>query len=339
MKRLRVLVIMHEDLLPPETLKGIPPQEALKYQTEFDVLQGLRALGHEVTPLGLSDELLPLRKAVDEAKPHVVFNLLEEFADRTAYDQNVVSYLQLLGVPYTGCGPRGMILARDKGLSKKILHYHRIRAPQFHVFKKGRKVRASSRYRFPMIVKSLVEEASLGISEASVVSHESGLRERVMFVHESLETDAIAEEFIDGRELYVGVVGNDRLKTLPIWELTFENLREGAPKVATERVKWDLAFQKRHGLKWRAAAALTPELEQRIHRISKRIYRLLCVDGCGRIDFRLSEEGELFFLEANPNPDVGRGAELASAAAVAGLEYPQLLQRLLTLGMRRGTLP
>lgn len=334
MKKLRVLAIMHQDLVPPDSLDGYTPQQSQEFRTEYDVVQGLRGMGHDVHCLGLTDELTPLRRAVKEYAPHVVFNLLEEFAEQTTYDHNVVSYLELLGVPYTGCGPRGLIIARDKGLAKKILHYHRIRTPKFHVFKKGRKTKRPRRLTFPLIVKSLSEEASSGISEASLVNNDEALAERVEFVHQSVGTDVIAEQYVDGRELYVAVMGNERLTTFPIWELDISNLREGAPRIATSRVKWDIRYQKRHGVEWRAASDLSPELTAKIVKTSKRIYRLLSMSGCARIDFRLSESGTPYFLEANPNPDIGKEAEFASAAAASGCAYGDLLCKLLTLGIR-----
>lgn len=329
-----MLAIMHQDLVPPDSLDGYTAQQSQAFRTEFDVVQGLRAMGHDVKCLGLADELAPLRNAVSDYAPHVVFNLLEEFAEQTTYDHNVVSYLELLGVPYTGCGPRGLIIARDKGLAKKILHYHRIRTPNFHVFRKGRRTRRPSRLSFPLIVKSLMEEASHGIAEASLVNNDESLAERVAFVHERIGTDAIAEQYVDGRELYVAVMGNERLTTFPVWELDISNLRDGAPRIATSRVKWDIRYQKRHDVQWRAAPDLSPELTQKIAKTSKRIYRLLSMSGCARIDFRLSESDEPYFLEANPNPDIGNEAEFASAAAAAGLGYGDLLCKLLTLGIR-----
>jgi len=149
-----------------------------------------------------------------------------------------VSYLELLQVPYTGCNPRGLFLARDKALSKKLLHYHRIRVPDFAVMKRGRRIQRPKRLDFPLIVKSLTQEASIGIAQASVVEDDAKLVERVQFVHESIGTDAIVEQFIAGRELYCGVIGNERLRVLPVWELTFDNLPEGRHAIATERVKW-----------------------------------------------------------------------------------------------------
>src|SRR5678815_752829 len=202
MKKLRVLVLMHDYLVPPEDLAGANPATA-DWRTEYDVVQTLKnELEHDVHPLGVKDDLAGIRKAHDEFKPHIAFNLLEAFHEVGTFDQNVVSYLELLRLPYTGCNPRGMLLARDKALSKKLLHYHRVPMPEFAVFPRRRRIQPSKRLGYPLIVKSLTQEASIGISQASVVEDEPKLRERVQFIHESIQTDAIVEQFVEGRELY-----------------------------------------------------------------------------------------------------------------------------------------
>ncbi len=333
MGKRRVLLLMHADLVPPDDVDSLSETEFLTIKTEYDVLVGLGDLGHDVHPLGLIDELAPLRQAIAEFKPHIIFNLLEEFRGRPMLDQNVVSYLELVGVPYTGCNSRGMMIARDKALSKKILNYHRIPVPRFAVFPQRRKVRRPAHLKYPVIVKSQFEEASTGISEASVVSNDEKLAERVAFVHEHVGTPAIAEQYIDGRELYVGVLGEVRLQVLPVWELRMEKLRSDAPKIATSAVKWDPKFQKRRGVRIGRARNLSEDLERQLIRMSKRLYRALGLSGYARIDFRLDDNGRPFFLEANPNPEIGYGEEFAEAAHAAGLPYEKLLQRILSLGL------
>jgi D-alanine-D-alanine ligase len=251
------------------------------------------------------------------------------------YDQNVVSYLELLQVPYTGCNPRGLVIARSKALSKKLLAYHRIRIPAFAVFPLRRAVRRPRRLPFPLIVKSLTEHASLGISQASVVDSDEKLAERVTFVHERLHTDAIAEQFIEGGEYYVSVIGNDRLLALPVWELVFENMPANAALIATAKVKHDVEYQKRRGIIQRVAVDLPEGMAQRIVQTSKRIYRLLELDGYARIDYRLAADGSLYFLDANPNPEIAESEELAMAAKHVGMTYPELLTRVVNLGLRR----
>ncbi|MEQ1907630.1 MAG: ATP-grasp domain-containing protein [Vicinamibacterales bacterium] len=334
MKTLRVLVLVHPSLVPPDSLDHIAPEEINKWKTEYYVVQALRALGHEVRVLGVQYELLPIKQSVEDWNPHIVFNLLEEFHGITEFDQHVVSYLDLLKVPHTGCNPRGMTISRDKALSKKIATYHRIRTPRFATFPRRHKVRRPKDLEFPLIVKSLTEEASLGISQASVVHTDDEMAERVGFVHSRIGSDAIVEEFIDGRELYVAAFGNERITVLPTWELLFENLAAGAPAIATARVKHDPRYQEARGIFQQQATDLPAKLADRLVRTTRRLYRLLQLTGYARIDYRLRADGELFFLEANPNPEIAPEEEFASAAAAAGIEYPQLLQKFLNLGLR-----
>ena len=333
-RTLRVLVLMHPDYMPPTNVDAATAREAFEFKTEYDVLQGLRALGHEVQALGVAHELLPIRQAVEAFEPHLVWNLLEEFHGQTSFDSHVVSYLALMHVPYTGASARGLMLARDKALSKKLLAYHRIPAPGFVVFPRGQRVRPPRKLPFPLIVKSLTEESSLGIAQASVVDDAEKLTERVRFIHESIGSDAIAEQFIEGRELYVGVIGNRRLEVLPVWELTFDNLPRGALAIATARVKHNPEYQEKRGVRTEEAK-LAPELAQRIQRTSRRIYRILELDGYARIDYRLAADGTLYFLEANPNPDIAEREDFAQAAKAAGVSYPELLEKVLNLGLGR----
>jgi D-alanine-D-alanine ligase len=325
---------MHPDLVPPDDAEKYSEEERFDWKTEWDVVRTLRQIGHEVRALGVQEELQPIRVAVEEFKPHIAFNLLEEFNGNVLFDQNVVSLLELLHVPYTGCNPRGLMISREKALSKKLLIYHRIRVPDFHVFPKGRKVKRPGRLAFPLIVKSLTEHASLGISQASLVSDDEELAERVAFVHRRIATDAIAEQFIEGREIYVGVMGNERLTALPARELVFANPRSDGPLIATERAKHDLEYQKRHGIDQRPADELPPNVTATIAHTSKRIYRILALNGYARLDYRLSADGQLWFLEANPNPEIAMSEEFASAARQAGMEYPELLQRIVNLGLQ-----
>jgi D-alanine-D-alanine ligase len=335
-KKLRVLVLMHPDHVPPDSLEGLSPQEALALKAEYDIVQCLRKLGHEARALGVQDEFLPIRDAVEEFKPDIVFNLLEEFHHNVLFDQNVVSLLELLRVPYTGCNPRGLILARSKSLSKKLLAYHRIPVPDFLVIPRGHRTRRPRSLEFPLIVKSLMEHSSYGISQASKVEDDERLAERVAFVHDSIGTDAIAERFIEGREIYVGVLGNDRLVALPPIELVFENMPANAALIATAKVKHDLAYQAKRGIALKAVDGLEQDVMDRIERFAKRIYRTLELDGYARIDFRLSASNVPYFLDANPNPDISDGEELASAAALVGMNYGDLISRIVNFGMKRG---
>ena len=336
---LRVLVLMHPTLVPPESLKGQPPEEVHRWKTEFDVVSTLCRIGHEVRALGVQDELNPIRVAAEEWKPDVVFNLLEEFYGLSDFDSHVVSYLELLKLPYTGCNPRGLVLARSKAITKKIAAYHRVRVPAFFVAPRGRKPRRPGSLRFPLFVKSASEEASLGISQASLVDSDERLTERVRFVHESVGTDAIVEEYVEGRELYVAAIGNDRVRTLPVWELDFGKLSETGEAIATERVKHSLDYQRKHGIDAKRAENLDANLTRALDRTTRRVYRMLELDGYARVDYRLAATGELYLLEANPNPEIAEKEEFASAALAAGLSYRQLLQRIVSLALARPVRP
>jgi D-alanine-D-alanine ligase len=335
MNRLKVLVLLHPDFMPPNSAKGLSEEELEPMKTEFDVVTTLRASGHEIKPLGVTDELRPIRDEIESFKPDVVFNLLEEFRGEAVYDLNLVTYLELLRIPYTGCNPRGLMLARGKDLSKKLVHYHRIPVPHFAVFPLRRKIKRPQRLGLPLIVKCINEDASFGIAQASVVETDEKLEERVTFIHEKLGSSAIAEQYIEGRELYVGVLGNDRFRVLPVWELEFGKLAPGAWPIATERAKYNVDYQERHGIYHGAAEDLSPDLRSRIANYAKRICRALELDGYSRIDFRLSAEGVPYFLEANPNPEIAKNAEFAGAAAHDGIKYRDLLNRIMALGINR----
>ncbi|HEX7045503.1 MAG TPA: ATP-grasp domain-containing protein [Burkholderiales bacterium] len=335
MKKLRVMMLVHATLVPPEDLKAKDDPRMEKYRTEFDVKQALLALGHEVRVIGVYDDLAPIRMTVEEWKPHIAFNLLEDFAGISAFDYYVVSFLELLRLPYTGCSPRGLLLGRDKALSKKLLSFHHINVPRFTVFRLGSKAKRLRRLRFPVIVKSLMEEGSVGIARASVVENESELLERVALIHARFQGDAIAEEYIDGRELYVTVLGNQRLEILPIRELVFGEVPDGEPKVATYRVKWNEDYRKRWGISYQFARSLPEGMEDRIARLCKRIYRVLDMNGYARIDLRLTPDNELYVLEANPNPGIARDEDATLSAIKAGMSYEEFIHRLLRLGLAR----
>ena len=335
MKKLRVLCLAHETLVPPEHVPANHDFHHEPWRTEYYVLSTIRKLGHDAVVLGVRSDLELIRSTVAEFKPDIIFNLLEEFHDRPLYDQNVVSFLELIPVPYTGCNPRGMVLSRDKALTRKILSYHRIPGPDFTIFRRGRKVKRPAKLNLPLFVKSQVEEASLGISQASVVYTDEELIERVRFMHEKYHTDVIAEEYIEGRELYVAIFGDDRLTILPIWELLFANMPEDKPRIATRRVKWDAKYQEKHGISSGPAQGIPTELRSKIESICKRAYRALGISGYARIDLRLKPTGEVYVIEANPNPEIAKGEDFADAAQEFGWSYEELIKRILSQGLNR----
>jgi D-alanine-D-alanine ligase len=334
LNRLRVLALVHRHLVPPDTVEEGRDITSEPWRTEYDVISTLRAMGHEVQALGVHDDLGEIRRLATEWKPHIAFNLLEGFDDISIFDQNVVSHLELLKLSYTGCNPRGLLLARDKSLSKKLLSYHRIAVPEFEVFRIGRPIRRSKRLPFPLIVKSLTQEASIGISQASVVDSDEKLKERVTFIHESIGTAAIVEQYIDGRELYVGILGNQALQALPVWELFFTNMPADARRIATDRVKWSVKYQNKYGIDSGPAKDLPDAVSEKVQHVCKRAFRALELSGFARIDLRLDGAGNVWVLEANPNPQIAKGEDFAASAEKVGLGYETVLQRIINLGLR-----
>ena len=334
MKSLRIMVVAHASLVPPDDLSGVAAARLDEMRTEIDVIATLRAMGHEVLVVGVLDSLTELRTVMTDWRPDIAFNLLEEFDGIVTYDQHVVAFLELSRQRYTGCNPRGLLLSRDKPLSKQLLSYHRIPTPQFTVFRRGARLHVPRKLRYPLFVKSATEDASLGISQASIVADLGHLRDRVAFIHDQVGSDALVEEYIDGREVYVGVLGNDRLTRYPPWELSFGSLPEGQAPIATRKIKWDKRYQQKHGIATQAADDLDSAVLTRLDQLARRIYRALGLSGYARMDFRIRPDGSVFVLEANANPNLAQGEDLAQSALAAGTGYDELLTRILQLGLR-----
>ena len=333
MKKLRILVLMHEALVPPASMEGYSEVEILEWKTEFDVVNTLKEMGHTVLPLGVQDDLGVLRRANESFKPHITFNLLEEFHGVGVYGHHVVSYMELMKKCYTGCNPRGLLLAHDKSLAKKILTFHDIQTPGFFVVPRGKKTSKPKAFDFPLLVKSVSEDASLGITDASVVYDEAHLAKRVEHIHSQTNTDALVETFIEGRELYVGLIGNRRIEVLPIWEMYFKHPAPNSPLIATSRVKWDPEYQRKIGISTAQATGISSRVEAQIALVCKRVYKALSLSGYARIDLRLKEDGSVFVIEANPNPNLSYGEDLAESAEKAGYSYESLLNKIITLGL------
>ncbi|HXH48818.1 MAG TPA: D-alanine--D-alanine ligase [Terriglobia bacterium] len=334
MLKYRVLLLTHQDFKMPEDISKLEPKEVADWKTEYEIVKALENLGHEVEILAAVTEMNVVREALTNRKPHIVFNQLEEFLGRNVFAHYLLGYLQLIHQPYTGCSPTGLLLGDNKPLMKKVLTYHRVPIPRFAIFSRGRTIKPVKGLPFPLIVKSTVEHSSLGISQASVVTSDDKLKERIEFIHEKLRTDAMVEEYIEGRELYVGVLGNLRLETFPIWEIDFGNLPEGSSRIATEKIKWDLEYQKKIGIKTGPAENLPEGVANRIHGLSKRVYHILGLNGYARMDFRLTGDGEVYLMEPNPNPDLGQEEDFAQSAKRAGIAYEKLIQRIINLGLR-----
>ncbi len=337
MKTLRIILLVHWDLVPPADLSGEKDPRYAKYETEFDVKQALISLGHDVKVIGIHDDLTTLRETAEQWKPHAAFNLLEEFAGNSRFDYYVASYLEMIALPYTGCNPKGLMLAKDKALSKKLLSFHHIHVPDFEVFYKDQPHKRLRKLPYPMIVKSLTEEGSVGIAQASYVENEQQLRERVEIIHRTTQSHAIAEQYISGRELYITVLGNKRLQVLPFRELIFKKVQQDMPRMATYKVKWDKNYRDRWGIEYRFALPLANGLLEKITQLCKRTYRILAMNGYARIDLRLTDNGKLYVLEANPNPGIARDEDCSHAAIKSGLTYEQFIQRLINLALAAGS--
>lgn len=336
MKKLRVMMLTHAYMLPPDDLKSRNDPRIESYRTEFDVRQALQKLGHEVILVGLDDDITPVRETIENWKPDIVFNLMEAFAENGALAYYVVSYLDMHGVPYTGCNPRGLLLASDKAISKQLLTYHRIRVPKFYTLPHNKKINMAqvSKYPYPMIVKSAIEQGSIGIAQSSFVNNAEELRERAEQLFSMLDGDAIAEQYIEGRELYVGVIGNNRLEVLPTRELIFSNIDDKMHRIATYNVKWNENYRKRWGIDYQFARNLPAKVANDLPKLAKRIYKVLNITSYARLDLRLTEGGEIYVLEANPNAAIARDDDFACAADKAGMPYEKLIQRILNLGLK-----
>jgi D-alanine-D-alanine ligase len=333
-KKLKVLVLF-DGISPTKIDQDLSKEMKTEdWKTEANVMAALGTLGYTAEHLAIFDDLDLVRQKLETFAPDVLFNLVEQFKNNPGFDQNIVSLLEMQGVPFTGCGATGLTLCKHKGISKKILSYHRIHTPNFVVISRGQRIARPKQLKFPILVKPVKEEASYGISQASFVETDEEFRERVAFIHEKHDADVIAEEYIAGRELYVSLMGNLRLSVFPIRELIFREVPPDEPKIATYRAKWDEEYRKRWGLQNRFAQGLDPALVAHIEQTCKRIYRLLTIDGYARIDLRLTAANEVYFIEANPNPHLAEDEDFALSADKAGLPYPQLIDRIIRHGMK-----
>jgi D-alanine-D-alanine ligase len=330
-QRLKVLALFDSAGTPPADQDFSRELQTEDWKAEAHVIETLRGLGHEVRTIGVYDEPGLIVEEVKTHPPDIVFNLTEHFNNRSAYDQNVASLLEMMGVRYTGTGPTGLTLCKNKGMAKEILAYHRIRFPAFAIFPPGSAIRRPKRLAFPLFIKPLKEEASYGISQDSFVESDQAFEERVRFIHDRMNQEALVEEYIEGRELYVSILGNKRLQVFPLREVIFSEIPEGRPRFSTFKAKWDDAYRKRWGIQNIFAQPLPEGTAERIAQICKKVYRVLRIRGYGRIDLRVAPDGDIVILEANPNPNLAGDDEFAQSALKAGLTYEGLIQRILDL--------
>lgn len=328
---MKVLVLfdLPRPVEPTETFTMKALREEEDRPTEADVISALKKLGHEVNTLAIFDNVTAIVKEIEESRPDVVFNLCESFFNERSREPNIPALLELLQATYTGAGPDALMLCKDKSLAKTVLGYHRIRVPRFVISHKRRPLRTLRRFSFPAFVKPLGEESSDGIAKASFGKNAEETIERAHFIHQKLGCDVMIEEYIEGRELYVGAMGASKVTVFPPRELFFGDLPESEPRFATFRAKWNDAYRKKWNIRNGPAGAFEDGVEKKLLDLTRRIYSLLKIRGLGRIDFRLTSEGELVFLEANPNPSLAKEDDFARSAATAGLDYETLVQRIL----------
>ncbi len=335
-KRLKVLLIFNTPYLTPlgYDFKEEFSDEDNMY-TENDVHKALLANGYEVRLLGLFNDIVPLLDECREFQPDVIFNMVEIFDNKTHLDKNIGALLELIGIPYTGTHADGLFICNNKALSKKILRFHRIRVARFHAFYRGHKVWRPQTIKLPAIIKPLAEEASRGISQASIVDSDEAFKDRIKFIHENMKLDAIAEEYIVGRELYVTVMGDKRLTVLPPREIKFGQLPEDEPRIATYKAKWDEDYRERWGIKSTFAGKLPDGALANIEDVCKRAYRALNMHSYIRFDIRLTPQGHVSIIEPNANPCLARIDEMAQSAEKQGIAYPQLIRKIVMMALAR----
>jgi D-alanine-D-alanine ligase len=334
MKKARILVLFDTDGEPPAQ-QDYKKQLESADEAEYDVARALIGLGHDVRLLGFKSDLNQLVAGLRAEPVDLVFNLTERFRNLSALDYSIVGILEMLNMPYTGAAAEGLILARDKALTKMVMAYHGLRIPHFMVCERGAAVQRPSDIRFPLIVKPLDEDASVGIAQSSVVRDDQALAERVQFIHDRISTDAIVEEFIAGREVYVGVVGNNQPRALPPIEMVFSDKTDEQARIATFKVKWSSKHRESRGIENRIATDLGKELTERLSDVAVRAYKAAGLRDYGRIDVRLAHDDEIYIVEANPNPYLADGEDLAWAAEEGGHPYPQFIEKIAEMALTR----
>ena len=334
-RALDVLVVydVREIIDPADAFNPDPRDETWK--SERSVIAALKRLGHRVRSIGLFNDVGPLVDAIRRQRPDLVFNLVEEFNERSRLERNVAGLLELLDVPYTGCGSAGILLCKNKALAKTILAQHAIRTAKFVVYRQGARIQPPRGLRYPLFVKPTQDDASTGISQASLVDSYAALVRRVRYIQQALGQDALVEEYVHGRELYVSVMGHKQLEVLPVRELKFRDVPKAAPRIATYKAKWNQRYRKRWGINEEFADQLPRRVADDVKAFCRKAYRALQMDGYGRMDLRLTADGELVFLEANPNPFLAPGEDFAESAKKAGYPFDALLERLLALALHR----
>ena len=304
---------------------------------EYQVAQALQKNGHDVLLIGIHDDLRDMSARLADWKPDLVFNATEAFLDNISLDYLVPALLEAEGYRYTGAPPLSLLVTRNKAMAKKVLAYHGVNVPAFKSYRVGEKPGDNVEMRFPLIVKPLSTDASEGIAQASIVHDLAGLRERVTFIHDRFAQAALAEEYIEGREIYATMLGNgDKVEILPIVEMVFDAAgSRPEDRIATQSAKWDMAYRKRRGIKNVFARRMSKVAKERLATICYASYRALWLRDYARIDVRLAADDQIWFIEANANPFLSYGHDSAEAAHKLGLNYNAFIQRIVDEAMKR----
>jgi len=295
----------------------------------------LKKCGHKISVLTVRSDVEELIHGLEARKPQLVFNLVESFGDDILGGvMGVAGVLDLLQLPYTGGGPGEIFLQEDKALAKKLLAFEEVRYPDFATFPANADFETGGNLRMPLFVKPLRMDASIGIDEKSLVRNTQQLMERVLYIQKTFGDAALAEEYIEGREFYVGVLGNAELEAFPPIEMDFSGLKEGSLRVMDNQAKFDENSERFRGTK-AVVAEIEPELRAKLHKASIDAYRALRVCDYGRVDLRLTETGEVYVIEVNAACYLEESSEYVTAAAAHGIPYAQLLNRIAELAIER----
>ena len=313
----------------PKSRNGKRRKKKKDMHDREEIFEALQKLEHE--PFyqvldGKPQSLLGLAKCDAD----LVFNLTESFAGDDTMDKNIAAFLELLHMPYTGGGPQALYLAQDKSLAKKIFDFHDIKTPDFATSYKGVLDHAHD-IQFPLIVKPTSEDGSIGIDNDSVVHSVKELMERIHYIQEQFDSPALIEEYIEGREIYAAILGNENPEVLPLIELDLSKLPKGTPRIAGQDVKFDRETEAYKMTKSAPAEDLDEETHKKLCETALAAYRALKLRDYGRIDMRLNKKGEVYVIEANPNPWLSSSAEFAMAAKKAGKSYTQMIEAIVEL--------
>lgn len=333
-KKLKILALFDINLPLDDFSKVSEFLKQESWRDERDVITALKKSGHEVLAFGVYDKIEPLFFYIQKEKPNLIFNMCEGLAHMRHFEAQLIAFIELLQIPYTGSGWNALNICKDKALSKQLLSVRNIRVPQFLKIDQTAKKNLLDDFIFPAIVKPLNLEASEGISQASIVKNPDEAWSRIAYLRDSLHSEAIVEEFISGREVYVGILGNQRLEVFPPIELFFKNCINIEDKIASYKVKWDKNHRKKLGVSTGPARKMKVPVLHELEVSAKIIYKTLGLKGYARLDFRINQSGEIYFLEANPNPSISRADDFAKAAKSAGYEYEDLIESIVALGRR-----